>query len=197
MPVLTTVEMTNYGGALHDLTSIVRADPERMRILALVASLGLPDCWIAAGFLRDAVWDEFHGYDAGQRYGDVDVVWFDRGAPSESVDDSIKISLTDLDPTVRWSVKNQARMHARNGDAPYSSTTDAMCSWVETSAAVAVKLDANGNLHFSTPLGTGDLFGLVVRPGPRFKDEKYHIFLERCRKKRWLERWPLLTLVAA
>ena len=32
--------------------------------LERVAQLGLPDCWIAAGFVRNAVWDVLHGWPA-------------------------------------------------------------------------------------------------------------------------------------
>jgi hypothetical protein len=35
-------------------------DTERLRLVRLVDSLGLPDCWIAAGFVRNAVWDSLH-----------------------------------------------------------------------------------------------------------------------------------------
>jgi len=29
-------------------------------------------------------------------------------------------------PDIRWSARNQARMHIRNGDPPYAGTTDAL-----------------------------------------------------------------------
>ncbi|MBV8613672.1 MAG: nucleotidyltransferase family protein [Acetobacteraceae bacterium] len=36
-------------------------DPLRWRLLALARSLALPDCWIGAGFVGNAVWDHPHG----------------------------------------------------------------------------------------------------------------------------------------
>ncbi len=38
------------------LRAIIAADPLRMRVLDLVKALALPDCWVAAGFVRSAVW---------------------------------------------------------------------------------------------------------------------------------------------
>jgi Nucleotidyltransferase len=61
----------------RQLTQIIRGDARRWAVLAQVRALGLPDCWVAAGFVRDAVWDHLHGY-APQLLGDVDVIWFDR-----------------------------------------------------------------------------------------------------------------------
>ena len=31
-------------------------------VLLAVRDLGLKDCWVAAGFVRNAVWDLLHGY---------------------------------------------------------------------------------------------------------------------------------------
>jgi len=47
-----------------------------MRILSLVQSLDLPDSWVAAGFIRNAVWDHLHGRSPTPPGGHVDVIWF-------------------------------------------------------------------------------------------------------------------------
>ena len=176
------------------LQRIVRSDPERMRILGIVRELGLPDCWVAAGFVRNAIWNALHGRPVVQDYDDVDVIWFD-GQADLGAPETIEAMLRRVDPSVRWSVKNQAQMHSRNADPPYASSADAMCHWVETTAAIAVRLDSSGAVVFSAPLGTEDLFAMVIRPGPRFMSEKHGIFLERVREKCWFERWPLLRLI--
>lgn len=184
-------------GALHirAMEAIIRGDAERLRRLALVRGLGLPDCWIAAGFLRNAVWDDLHGHAPRQFYDDIDVIWFDPGSCCAERDAELESDLSRQDGLVRWSVKNQARMHRRNGDAPYGSAAAAMCHWVETTAAVAVQMDSEGGLRFSTPLGTDDLFDMVIRAGPRFRAEKHDVFVARVGEKRWFEHWPLLRLV--
>jgi hypothetical protein len=49
-----------------------------------------------------------------------------------------------------------ARMHERNGDAPYRNTEDAIRCWPETARKVI------------SPHGTDDLVGMIVRPSPAF-----------------------------
>jgi hypothetical protein len=175
-----------------DLSRILATDPLRWRILGLVRSLGLPDGWVGAGFVRDAVWDHLHGRSPVAPAGDVDVVWFapDRAAPGE--DRRIEGALRAMDPSVRWSVKNQARMHRRNGDPPYASTLDAIRFWPETATAVAVRRSAGDACAVAAPFGLEDLFGLVLRPAPRFRGERFAVVADRARSKGWLARWPLL-----
>jgi hypothetical protein len=176
------------------LRAILSGDPLRWRILGLVRGLGLPDCWVAAGFVRNAVWDHLHGRRAGSLTGDVDVVWFSRALADASEDRSLEAELRSLDPTIGWSVKNQARMHRRNSDVPYSSTEDAMSHWPETATSVGVQLTEWGGLRIAAPFGLDDLFALVVRPTPGFADEKRPMFLARVHDKDWLAAWPLLRL---
>ncbi|MEY2883712.1 MAG: hypothetical protein RL490_1436 [Pseudomonadota bacterium] len=176
------------------MNAIIQCDLIRMERLRLVRDLGLPDCWIAAGFLRNAIWDDLHGRQPRQAYDDIDVIWFDPHRTDLMLDVQLEADLAQRDPSARWSVKNQARMHGRNQDVPYASAADAMCHWVESTAAVAVRIDAADQLQFSTPVGTADLFAMILRPGPRFLSEKHPVFVARITQKRWFERWPLLTL---
>lgn len=48
-----------------------------MQLLTAVASLALPDCYVAAGCVRSLVWDHLYGYKRTP-LNDVDVVFFDR-----------------------------------------------------------------------------------------------------------------------
>ena len=173
-----------------------------MRVLALVRELGLPDCWVAAGFVRGSVWDHLHGRPPAPPARaiapgvDVDVIWH---APNDALparDAALAALLRRRDGTLGWSVKNQARMHARNGDAPYASATDAMRHWPETATAVGVRLDAQGVVEITAPFGLDDLFDLVVRPTPRFMTDKYPLYLERLHAKDWQAAWPRLTFAA-
>lgn len=179
-----------------DYTSRVQAiisdDPIRWRLLHLVHSLRLPDCWIGAGFVRNAVWDQLHGRISSPLSTDVDVIWFDSSHCTPLDDRHLEAALRNLDPTVRWSVKNQARMHIQNGDKPYTSTTDAMRYWPETATAVAVRLGEDNVCQVAAPLGLDDLFRLIIRPGPGFVLEKHAIYQERFRSRDWLTIWPLL-----
>ncbi len=175
-----------------DLVALLANDPVRMDALRAVRSLDLPDCWIGAGFVRDAVWDHLHGYARRMPSGDVDVVWFDDKRPNPKIDLGIEALLRSLAPGFDWSVKNQARMHRRNGDAPYMSVADAMRHWPETATAVAARLADDDSIDLNAPLGLDDLFSLRLTPTYAFATRKRPVFDKRVSEKGWLERYPLL-----
>jgi len=180
---------------VHNLqvAAILRSDPIRWHLLGLVADLGLPDCWIAAGFVRNAVWDALHNRKPRPPLGDVDVIWFDPDRPEERHDRRLEEALSVAAPSIDWSVKNQARMHTRNSDSPYQSATDAMRYWPETATAVAARRHGQEQIEIASPLGLNDLFDLVLRPTQRFIAEKLDIYEERVRSKAWTKEWPLLA----
>ena len=78
------------------LQAILANDPGRYGVLATVGSLGLPDCWVGAGFIRNAVWDYLHDRAPSRHTGDVDVVWFcpERARPAEDkeVEAALRVS---------------------------------------------------------------------------------------------------------
>ncbi|MCX4196517.1 nucleotidyltransferase family protein [Methylobacterium organophilum] len=100
------------------LRAVIAADPLRMRCLTLVRALALPDCWVAAGFVRSAVWDHLHRRGRSALPADIDVIWFDQARCDAAVDAEIEARLRRADASLEWSVKNQARMHLHNGDRP-------------------------------------------------------------------------------
>lgn len=175
---------------------ILEADARRMEALAAVAVLGLSDGWIGAGFVRDAVWDHLHGYPASPPTGDVDVLWFAPDVADADLDRALERKLRALLPGFDWSVKNQARMHSRNGDVPYASVADAMAHWPETATAVAARI-SEWLVEVNAPLGLDDLFSLRLRPTAAFAGAKHTIFRDRLSSKRWTGRYPLLTVVDA
>jgi len=67
-------------GARQEIVSILSADPLRVSALRAVAILELPDAWLAAGFVRNAVWDARHGYPPTP-LNDLDVIFFDAEDP--------------------------------------------------------------------------------------------------------------------
>jgi len=162
--------------------------------VAMVASLSLPDCWIGAGFLRNAVWDHLHGRAVSSPVGDIDVIWFDPARADAAADAWLERKLGELDPLLDWSVKNQCRMHVRNGDAAYTSSGDAMRHWPDATA-VAVRQSEGLGCQFCAPFGFDDLFGLVIRPTPGFQGAKRSIVTSRVAAKGWLHTWPLLRAV--
>ncbi|MDL2355499.1 MAG: nucleotidyltransferase family protein [Pseudomonadota bacterium] len=176
------------------LIALLRRDTQRLRILSLVHSLDLPDCWIAAGFVRNAVWDFLHGRSPSLPTNDVDVIWFDPARSGKVLDLQIEQRLQRLDDSIDWSVKNQSRMHLGNDDPPYQSATDAMRFWPETATATAIRCVGGGNVDIAAPFGLDDLYAALVRPTPRFAGQKRALFDQRLKRKAWLAQWPLLRL---
>lgn len=178
-----------------DLQKILSDDPIRMQALYAVRALKLTDGWIGAGFVRDAIWDHLHHYGVCPIAGDVDVVWFDPQSCQQGYDSELEARLTQRSARFRWSVKNQARMHLRNGHPPYISTENALRYWPETATAVAVRVGKNDLIDVIAPWGLEDLFTLRLRPTPLFTHEKLTIFRQRVAAKRWRERYPGLRLM--
>lgn len=133
------------------LRAVIAADPLRMRCLTLVRALALPDCWVAAGFVRSAVWDHLHRRGRSALPADIDVIWFDQARCDAAVDAEIEARLRRADASLEWSVKNQARMHLHNGDRPYRTAADAMCHWPETATAIGVRLSEEGEIEVAAP----------------------------------------------
>ena len=181
------------GAHFKVLSALITSDKIRLHLLRKVEALSMPDCWIGAGFVRSAVWDHLHGCPPGRSWDDVDVIWFDRSNATQEVDKKIERQLASEEPTVKWSVKNQARMHSCNGDRPYISTEHAIGQWPETATAVALRLNQDA-VDIIAPHGLDDLFSMVLRPTPAFAGEKLPIFRKRVRQKCWLDRWPRLVV---
>lgn len=175
------------------LLSILRDHPDLQRDLEILCDLELPYGCIAAGYVRNYVWDHLHGYKSPTMLNDVDVLYFDPSDLTEESEKRYDLQLRSRHPEYNWSCKNQARMHIRNGEEPYTSVADAMRRWPETATAIGVRLDHNRQLEIIAPHGLEDLVNLILRRSSYFHDEKY--FYARIHSKNWLNIWPKLTLL--
>jgi hypothetical protein len=149
---------------------------------------------IGAGTVRGLVWDHVYGYAAALPE-DVDVAFFEAGA-SASLDRELAARLAQLQPRLRWDVVNQASAHLfsdRPEAAPFLSLADAIGAWPETATAVGVWWEPDAGVRVLAPLGLADLFDGILRASPKLRDQG--VFLDRCRAKRWLERYPQVQLV--
>lgn len=152
-----------------------------------------PSLYLGGGLIRNAVWDHLHGYRSPTAVDDVDVIHFDETDTRKRRDDELNAVLATEIPNIRWSTKNQARMHSINGEEPYTSLDDAIQRWPETATAMVVRLNDDGTLEFRAPFGFDDLLRLVVTNTPAFASRQ-DIIRDRVTKKRWLETWPRLRL---
>lgn len=169
----------------------VRNDSGRMEALTVAAAQKLPDWCLAAGFVRNLVWDKLHDFSLSTDLNDIDLIYFDQEDVSVSRDQAIEGRLRD-DSQLPWSVKNQARMHDRNMDDPYTSTEDAMSFWVEVETAVGASLADDGEIILVTPFGVKPLFHHTITLNP--KRPKRAEFEARISSKRWLQTWPRLVV---
>ena len=179
----------------QELLDLIAGDSWRMDCLKAVADLGLPDGWIGAGFLRAPLWDKLDGYATPTPLADIDVIYFDAGDLDPATELGLEDRLRSVMPSEPWSLRNQARMHLRNGDAPYRSTADALRHWLETPTAVAVRLGKDGKLELLAPLGLDDLFAMTVRPTPHARAHRLEAYRKRLASKGWKKRWPKLRVL--
>ena len=174
------------------IESWLQADAERLRLLRALADLQLPDAWLAAGFVRNLVWDRLHGHAESTPLADLDVIHFDATDCRPERDRAIEMALAERAPGWPWSVRNQAAMHLRNDDAPYADSLDAMRFWVEVESALAARLTVEGELEVVSPFAQEGLLALHLTPNPwRPRPEA---FRQRLATKGWLERWPRLQV---
>lgn len=178
---------------LEDIRVLLAETPQLRDALKAVRKLDLPDAWIGAGLLRNAVWDRIHGF-AFAAPNDVDVAFFDPATLAPEYDARLQQRLTSLAPAYPWDVKNQARMHERHEHPVYKGTLDAISHWVETATAIAARLDENGDVELAAPHGFDDLLALTIRPVPSHATD-LSAFEERLVRKRWRDRWPRLRVV--
>lgn len=173
-----------------ELIAIIERDQWMIDVLRIVRDLGLNDCWIGAGFVRNKIWDVKHRKPR-TNLNDIDVIHFDKSYTNKEYDLEIENRLKRVDYNLNWSVKNQARMHLRNNDLPYANCEEAISFWPETATAVAIRLTPENQIECIAPYGLDDLFNLLIRPTPGFDLKVYR---ERVTKKKWSEKWDQLEI---
>ena len=167
-----------------------------MKVLKAVRIVKLPDGWIAAGFVRNLVWDRLHDYPQCTPLNDVDVIYYNVKDTSELAEKEYESRLRTLIPDVPWSVKNQARMHIKNGDLQYKSISESLCHWCETPTSIGVRLNNDDSLELIAPLGIDDLVSGICRATPFTlqKPGKIDDYRQRVKDKKWQALWPNLKI---
>ncbi|WP_435236885.1 nucleotidyltransferase family protein [Psychromonas sp. PT13] len=176
---------------MDKIIALIKQDDLRLAALDCVFQLDLPQCYLAAGFLRNLVWDYLHRKTSSTPLNDIDVIYYD---PFEQKDDrhvEYEAMLNSMMPTMKWQVRNQAKMHHRNGDAPYLSCLDAMRYWPEKETAVAIRKISHGHYECVSAFGFESLFNLEITHN--LKRER-NIFEGRIQSKDWLLHWPKLII---
>lgn len=184
--------MTDTEQYQKKIIELVSEDAQRVQALDAVFHLGLPQCYISAGFVRNVVWDHLHHKVCQTPMNDVDVIYFDpEEEPAEKCTE-YEARLITVMPELNWQVRNQARMHERNGDKPYESVLDAMAYWPEKETAVAIRKCGEDQYECVSAFGFESLFNMQLTHNPR---RALDIFQGRVYSKNWLTLWPNLVVV--
>jgi hypothetical protein len=189
-------------GALEDaglaLRTIVRRTPWLCEVLAVVHAIGPAGAYVAAGAVRDTVWNALTGHPSSGPYGDVDVVYWAEAEP-EGAAHALEARLRAHLPEIDWEVTNQATVYLWHRHAhglhvePHRNVAEGLATWPETATAVGIRLSVEDALEILAPLGLEDLFALHLRHNPVLTSRE--TFRQRVEGKRWLQRWPELELV--
>lgn len=176
----------------EETVQVLRRDSWRMDCLRAAAGLGLHDWYLAAGFVRNAVWDHLHRREVRTPLNDIDLVFYDPANLSRETEEEIDRRLRSAVPEAPWEVCNQARMHRKHGDPPYADAADAIAHWVEIPTCVGVRLQ-DGELVFAAPFGLEHNWSLRVEPNPRRRPPAA-VYNGRIQDKQWTALWPNLRI---
>lgn len=185
------------------IQTLIHADPFRMKVLSVVRQIERslfveahegerkPDLYVAAGFVRNLVWDALHENVSPTPLNDIDVIYFDQHS-DKAVEQTIEQALSALFPA-NWQVRNQALMHHRNQDSPYTDVVDAMRYWPEKETGFAARLNDQEEINLLSAFDSHSLFALHVTPTGR---QPWSVINRRVTDKNWLAVWPKLQVIS-
>lgn len=90
-----------------ELRGILAVHPNLLRDLKSVQALKLPEWYIAAGYVRNYVWDRLHDRTEAVSLNDVDVIYFDLTDTSEETEKRYEQRLKSQVKEYNWSVKTR------------------------------------------------------------------------------------------
>ncbi|ONG58999.1 hypothetical protein BKE38_00735 [Pseudoroseomonas deserti] len=186
------------GAALETaLRAAAFADPVNAALLDRLRALALPQGFLTAGCLFQAVWNQVAGHPPGWGVKDYDVFYYDPSDLSFEAEDAVirrcAAAFADLGAVVE--VKNQARVHlwyrARFGeDYPaLASARDGIDRYLIDCTCIGIEA-ATGALY--APSGLEDVFAGVLRINPRHPQPAQ--FARKAEDYR--RRWPHLRIEA-
>jgi hypothetical protein len=180
------------------LLSAIEGSALLREILARWNEVQLPDCWLVAGAVAQAIWNRAHGFADGHGVKDVDLVYFDPAHldAGREHDEELRVRALFADLNVSFDVKNEARVHlwyaAKFGYPikPYIASEDAIATFPTTATAIGIR-PVDGGIACCAPFGLSDLLNLIVRPNKVQISEAVY----DKKRTRWSALWPKLTVV--
>ena len=173
----------------------IQVDPEMMTVLAIIRDLNLADAWLAAGAVRNFIWNQLSGKPGFDATTDLDLVFED---PTISYEETQQIEqeLKKTYPQYALGSENQVYMHQHSpGTAPYHSACDAVSKYPEQCTALAVRLRKEGQLELFLLMGqriskTSSFSRLRIFSQPRAFNGLYRAD----EKENWQSKWPPLEV---
>jgi hypothetical protein len=182
----------------HRFEAIIRADPDLMRLLAVLRDLRLPEWRLVAGCLYQTVWNSLTGRRRGTGIKDYDLIYFDDSDLSWDAEDLVIARVRAVTEGCVGPVetRNQARVHLWFEDrfgAPYpplASADEALVRYASIVHAIGVRLEEDGRLDVAAPFGLADMFAMVIQPNLALANEASH----NTKAARALAIWPEATV---
>ena len=179
----------------QEILDAFRENLDIMTILTIIRDLDLKDSWLAAGSVRNFIWNLLSDKSPFDSETDVDVIFFD---PDVSYEETVSLEkkLREDFPQYQWELKNQVYMHLHSPHtALYTSSRDAMSKYPERCTAIGLRLHADATIELFAPYGLEDILNFQVFPTPHFleNEDRMKLYQERLSKKNWQEKWKNLT----
>ena len=155
----------------QEILDSVRENSDMMAILTIIRDLELKDSWLAAGSVRNFIWNLLSEKPAFDRDTDVDVIFFD---PDVSYEETLAIEskLREDFPQYQWELKNQAYMHQHSPHTePYRNSCDAMSKYPEPLYGSRTSLAYRYNFRALCALWLGGYFELSSSSNSSFLRE--------------------------
>ena len=170
-------------------------------ILERLPRLNLPQCWLVAGCLFQAVWNLQTGLAPDHGVKDYDIFYFDADDLSAEAEQQAQARadalFSDLGVTIE--VKNQARVHLWYPEyfgPPYSalqSAEEGIGRFLVRGTCVGLRREHEGApLQLCAPYGLDDLYAGRLAPNPACD----HAELFQAKARSYQSRWPWLRVVS-
>lgn len=185
---LASLSATNF-------ISIARSNPINAELLRRLRDLDIPQCYLTAGCLFQAVWNQRSGHSLDWGVNDYDVFYFDGSDLTEEAESRViaRTLTATADLNVKVEVRNQARVHLwykRRFNASYPQLQHAH-EGIDRYLVACTRVGINavtGALY--APDGLADLAAGVLRPNPVYPDMRQF----EAKALSYQQRWPWLRI---
>jgi hypothetical protein len=175
--------------------TIIRADPDIMRLLERIRLLDLPQWRLVAGCLYQTVWNVLANRPRGTAIKDYDLIYYDNEDLSWEAEDAVirRVAAATAGCVGPVEVRNQARVHLwfpqRFGCAypPLGNADEALRFYASIVHAIGVRLMDGDRFDIAAPFGLDDMFAMRIRPNRILDNAASHTSKARRAKAIWPE----------